>query len=92
MRSTFLKDPEYIETIKRLADRNIITTTIDNFRPDDFITRQESAKIFVQFYRHILYGTGIIGARNNCDFSDIVQTDYSLTDYIKHSCRLGILR
>ena len=92
VRSTFLKDPEYIETIKRLADRNIITTTIDNFRPDDFITRQESAKIFVQFYRHILYGTGIIGARNNCDFSDIVQTDYSLTDYIKHSCRLGILR
>lgn len=88
----FLQDPEYIETIHWLRDNKIITTSVSNFRPTDYITRQESAKIFSQFYSKILGFTGIAGIHNDCNFQDITQTDYSLTDYVKASCKLGILK
>jgi hypothetical protein len=85
-------DPEYVETINRLRDHHIITTSVETFRPFDHITREEAAKIFSQFYTQVLQYTGIVGASNSCNFTDITETDYTLTDFVKSSCSFGILK
>ena len=86
------QDPEYKEIIHWLRDEQIITSNTSSFRPYDPITRQEAAKILGQFYSRILWYTGIVGIQNDCTFVDITETDYTLTDYVKSSCKMGLIK
>lgn len=64
--------------------------TEDWYRLTDEITRQESAKFFVEFATKIFDKKEITWT--NCEFSDINQVDSTLKDYVIKSCKLWIFK
>lgn len=64
--------------------------TVDEFRPDDFLTRQEAAKFFSEFSVNVLYK--VIDQNKFCGFDDLEGADPSLVNHILNSCLLGIFQ
>lgn len=64
--------------------------TVDAFRPDDYVTRQEAAKFFSQFATNVRYQ--VIDQNKFCGFDDLDQADPSLVNHILNSCLLGLFQ
>ncbi|MBS8121764.1 S-layer homology domain-containing protein [Candidatus Vampirococcus lugosii] len=63
--------------------------SVDEFRPFDELTRQESAKFFAGFGGEVL---GLESTNNNCSFNDISNADYTLVPKILSVCAMGIMK
>jgi len=64
--------------------------TIDNFLPNNTMTREEASKFFSVFAKIIFNKTE--DTANTCSFRDINNADSTLKDSINSACRLGIFK
>jgi hypothetical protein len=55
------------------------------YRPNDFLTREEVAKIIGQAY--IVLGYTPTEKNTNCTFSDMGQVDPTLSGYVTNACK-----
>lgn len=62
----------------------------NEYRPDDFLTREEVAKIIGQAY--ITLGYEPTEKNTSCTFSDIAEVDLSLSGYVINSCKRGLFK
>ena len=60
------------------------------YRPDDFLTREEVAKIIWQAY--IVLGYSTAEKNTNCTFSDMNQVDPTLSGYVINACKRGLFK
>lgn len=61
------------------------------FAPFDVLTREQAAKMLVQ-YRNIMFPGKSATTPANCTFQDIKNADATLTGWIIQSCKLNILK
>ncbi|MEI8092011.1 MAG: hypothetical protein WCG98_07615 [bacterium] len=66
--------------------------TVEKFKPNSFIRREEAAKFFVQFATQMLDLTGNTALTTCSRFSDSSQTTLSLRSFVTSACQLGILK
>jgi hypothetical protein len=64
--------------------------TLEGYRPDDFLLREEATKIIGQAY-HVLK-LSPISSETNCSFSDSGSFDPSLSAFITSTCKSGIFK
>ena len=64
--------------------------TLEGYRPDDFLLREEATKIIGQTY-HVLK-LSPISSETNCSFSDSGSFDPSLASFITSTCKAGIFK
>ncbi len=84
-------DKELEDAISRMHTNGMTKYQSPNdFRPDDFVTRQEAAKFFSEFATTILYK--VIDQDKYCTFDDLEDADPSLKNNILNSCLLGIFQ
>ncbi len=83
--------PEYKEALyfARLFDLTDKEGTMA-YRPYDYISRQEAAKLFTLFAKKVLCREAIL--KYNDNFSDITTADPTLVPYIKQAYELGIFK
>lgn len=60
------------------------------YRPDDFLTREEVAKIIGQAY--VVLGYTPTVKNTNCSFSDINEVDPTLSGYVVNACQRGLFK
>lgn len=81
---------DLVEIISWMYNNGLTTfATVDAFRPDEHITREQMAKFAVAF------GLLIQKQRNastSCGFKDIYQADRTLIPYIISACNMGFLK
>lgn len=65
-------------------------STIEDFLPNNTMTREEASKFFSVFAKTIFNKTEDIS--NTCSFKDISKADSTLKDSINSACRLGIFK
>lgn len=84
--------PYYKEALyfARLFDLTRYWDTL-SYRPRDYVTREEAAKLFSQFATKILCRSSYL-QYNNSVFADITTADPTLIPYIKQSYELGIFK
>ena len=72
---------------------NGLTTksTIPEFKPDQWLRRDEAAKFFVQF-AHVIWKNDYIKTDSQCSFSDSNQAWSDLKDFVTQSCKLGLFQ
>jgi hypothetical protein len=61
-----------------------------DYRPADYMTREEAAKLIGQAY--VALGYAQTEKNNNCTFSDIGEADPSLSGYIINACQRGLFK
>lgn len=61
---------------------------ISDFRPHEYITREQSAKFFTEFGKIIWLNKW----SENCAFTDISNADYSLIPFIVEACQYNLLK
>lgn len=84
-------DPELIEAIRWMNDNGLTSyTTIAEYMPFEILNREQAAKILVKFAE--VFGFLSINNTGSCEFSDIGESDSSLTNYITQVCQLGIMQ
>lgn len=66
-----------------------IYTTIDQYRPNDLITRAESSKMISQYAYAVRIQQDYEGS---CEFDDIEGFDETLVPYILASCKYGLIK
>ena len=66
-------------------------TGVAEFSPFDVLTREQAAKMLVQ-YRNILFPGKSAVTPSSCAFKDLYEGDASLTGWIYQSCMLNILK
>jgi len=89
-----LKDAEF-EYALAMMNKNGLTkyTSVDAYRPNDSLTRQEAAKFFVEFAKKVLgKSSNVALVATNCEFTDLAKVDVSLKPYITEACKLGLLK
>lgn len=64
--------------------------TLEGYRPDDFLLREEATKIIGQAY-HVLK-LSPISSETNCSFVDSESFDPSLSSFITSTCKAGIFK
>ncbi|MFA5748286.1 MAG: S-layer homology domain-containing protein, partial [Candidatus Absconditabacterales bacterium] len=62
----------------------------NEFRPNDFLTREEAAKIIGQAYKILGYSQEV--KNQNCNFVDIDKVNPELSGYVKDVCKRGIFK
>lgn len=60
------------------------------YRPDDYLTREEVAKIIGQAY--VVLGYAQTEKNANCTFSDANEVDPTLAAYVTNSCKRGLFK
>ena len=88
------KDPELLEAIQRMHDKSITTfTTIQDYKPFEVLTREQSAKILFLFAQAFNFTKNAnLPLPQECTFTDISEVDASLTTYVENACKEGILK
>ena len=66
-----------------------IYDTVDEYRPDDLITRSEASKMMTQFAQSLELQQNYSGS---CDFEDVIGYDETLVPFIILSCEYGLLK
>ena len=87
-----VEDPEFLQALFWMYDNEL--TKFKNprdFRSFDRLTREEASKIIGKFYKDQLKW-GQNSNISSCVFKDLDVADYSLTDSIKESCKLGLFQ
>jgi len=84
-------DPELIEAIKWMNDNGLTSyNNVTSYQPFEVLNREQAAKILVEFAK--VFNFWSITTTSSCDFSDLSQSDTSLTTYIQQVCQLGIMQ
>ena len=68
-----------------------IFNTVADYKPNNYIRRDEAAKLFVKFAK-IRNKTTYVKTAKECTFSDLNDAHKDLKDIVVESCRLGIFQ
>lgn len=68
-----------------------IFKTVTDYKPNNYIRRDEAAKLFVKFAK-IRNKTTYVKTAEECKFSDLNDAHADLKDIVVESCRLGIFQ
>jgi len=60
------------------------------YRPNDYLTREEVAKIIGQAFVILGYDTTV--KNTSCNFSDMSQVDPTLSGYVINACQRGLFK
>ncbi|MBP6910775.1 hypothetical protein KBC03_04260 [Patescibacteria group bacterium] len=83
---------EFQEAIRWMYDNGLTKFTgAANFGAFDVLTREQAAKMLVQ-YRNIMFPGKVAVTPASCTFKDMNEADPSLTTWITQSCQLNILK
>lgn len=83
---------EFQEAIRWMYDNGLTKFTgAANFGAFDILTREQAAKMLVQ-YRNIMFPGKVAVTPASCTFKDMVEADPSLTGWITQSCQMNILK
>ncbi|HMT01480.1 MAG TPA: hypothetical protein PKD96_00080 [Candidatus Absconditabacterales bacterium] len=87
---SFLEDEEFVSAISWMH-RNGLTqyTNVEDYRPFELLTREQSAKMIGQLFKALKIGSG---ENNLCEFSDLAGSDQSLVEHIYFVCKIGVFR
>jgi S-layer homology domain len=84
-------DAEFIQALQFWFEKWITKfKTIEDFKPYDKVTREQSSKMIGQFATEIF--KKIPDESKSCMFADIKSADYSLAPHIIQACKLGIMK
>lgn len=88
--SLFSQNLQPQDIVTRLHDNQMtIYTDLEDFRPEDLLTRWEGAKMITKFAESLQLQQDYPWS---CEFQDIAEYDITLTPYITSSCRYGLLK
>jgi hypothetical protein len=83
-----LNSPEVVEAINWMKDNGLTTAKdINSYMPFNYLTREQAAKMFLQFAKALDYTTPL-EENPSCEFSDMKEADPNLVDSIKEVCQL----
>jgi hypothetical protein len=89
-KNTTNKDQMVYQALLKSYDLTIFSDT-DLYRPNSRLTRNEAAKMFVNFAKYVLCREKV-KEYNDTIYTDIVWTDETLLPYIKQAYEYGILK
>ena len=88
---SILNSPEVVEAINWMKDNGLTTAKdINSYMPFNYLTREQAAKMFLQFAKALDYTTPL-EENPSCEFSDLKEADPNLVDSIKEVCQLWIM-
>ena len=88
---SILNSPEVVEAISWMRDHWLTTAKdIDSYMPFQYLTREQAAKMFVQFAKALGYTTPL-EENPSCDFTDLKEANPGLISSIQEACQLWIM-
>ncbi len=82
---------ELDEAVKFMHDNGMTKyVTVTDYKSEDSLTREQTAKIMVEFSSKILWK--IIPSESICSFADLNQSDPEFRNYIEESCTMWIFK
>ena len=89
---SILNSPEVVEAINWMRDNGLTTAKdINSYMPFNYLTREQAAKMFLQFAKALDYTTPL-EENPSCEFSDLKEADPNLVDSIKEVCQLWLMQ
>lgn len=86
-----LEDQEFKQALERMFSVGMTRLkTVEEFRGDEPVTRQQAAKFFSQFAKEVMYST--MDVAKYCRFSDLDSADPSLKNYILEACLFSLFQ
>lgn len=85
----YLNDAEFVESVQWMYDNNMTRyNNAADFRPWDFLTREQAAKFFDAYVTTTQWSNAIslLSSAWTCEFSDLWGADSTLLDHIVHVC------
>ncbi len=89
---SILNSPEVVEAINWMRDNGLTTAKdINSYMPFEYLTREQAAKMFLQFAKALGYTTPL-EENPSCDFTDLKDADPNLVNSIKEVCQLWLMQ
>ena len=89
---SILNSPEVVEAINWMRDHWLTTATDTTaYLPFQYLTREQAAKMFLQFAKALGYTTPL-EENPSCEFSDLKEANQSLVPSIQEACSLGLMQ
>lgn len=89
---SILNNPEISEAMHRMRESKLTSATdISTYRAFDPLTREQAAKMLVEFAKLEQF-SALQNAGGNCNFKDLNKADPSLRASIQAACQLGLMR
>lgn len=89
---SIVNSPEVNEAIQRMRDHGLTSATdISNYQPFSVLTREQAAKMFVQFAKALNF-TALSWIQVQCSFKDLNQSNINLRSSIEEACKLGLIQ
>lgn len=84
-------DSEFLQSLQFAFEKGITNfKTIEEFKPYEKVTREQSSKMIGQFAIQVFKKT--VDEWKTCAFVDIKDADYSLAPHITQACKLWIMK
>ena len=89
---SILNNPEITEAMHRMKDAWLTSASdISTYNPFEYLTREQAAKMLVQFAK-IENFKALSGAALNCNFKDVNYANGGLATSIQQACQLGLMQ
>ena len=89
---SILNSPEVVEAINWMRDKGLTSAKdINAYMPFQYLTREQAAKMFLQFAKALDYTTPL-EENPSCNFSDLKEADPNLTSSIQEVCKLWLMQ
>jgi len=89
---SILNNPEITEAMHRMKDAWLTSASdISTYNPFEYLTREQAAKMLVQFAK-IENFKALSGAALNCNFKDVNYANGGLATSIQQACQIGLMQ
>ena len=89
---SILNNPEITEAMHRMKEAWLTNASdINTYNPFEYLTREQTAKMLVQFAK-IENFKSLSGAALNCNFKDVNYANGGLATSIQQACQMGLMQ
>ena len=89
---SILNNPEITEAMHRMKEAWLTNASdINTYKPFEYLTREQTAKMLVQFAK-IENFKSLSGAALNCNFKDVNYANGGLATTIQQACQMGLMQ